>query len=349
MSSGVVGLWLNEVPDAILNDDDSLRELSEVILQGFRAQKMAVADNALLITMEKDNSLPPEFIGSVAQDLKGFLMKKRVPKGDMDAITLSSYDDADKWNSIREQIIEAVDERAQAESWNNKPLEEWSLEDILQWLKDKNLWQYCDSFKENDIDGPNLLELNETDLRDLGITSIGHRKVFMRHLKEAKNFTYPAQEEELPKFEEPLQGNKEFAESPYRSVMVRGLPKSLLQDEDTLFDIENLVFSVYSMENFEARPDGILVTFESAITSTDCDNLHVKFMEVLKSLMMDTQLQGGLTIDLWDNGKIVPRPGSRNSSPKRPHNVPEPEEKKAPPPPPKTNYWKELDKAHNEW
>jgi len=342
MSSGVVGLWLNDVPDAILNDDSSLRELSEVILQGFRAQKMAVADNALLITMEKDNSLPPEFIGSVAQDLKRFLIKKRVSKGDMDAITLSSYDDADKWNSIKEQIIEAVDERAR--SWNNKPLEDWSQEDTLQWLNDNNLSKYCSSFKENDIDGSSMLELNETDLKDLGITSIGHRKVFMRHLNEAKNFTYPAavREEELPKYDEPLQGNKESAESPYKSVIVRGLPASLLQDEDTLFDIENLVFSVYSMENFEARPDGILVTFESAVTLTDCDNLRVKFIEVLKSLMMDTQLQGRLTIDLWDNGKIVPRPGSLKPSPKRPTKAPEPEEIKAPPPPPRTDYWKEF-------
>merc|ERR1719193_1793801 len=269
---------------------------------------------------------------------------KRVPKGDMDAITLSSYDDADKWNSIKEQIIEAVDERAQEDTWNNKPLEEWSQEDTLQWLEDKNLTKYCLAFKENDIDGPNLLELNEADLKDLGITSIGHRKVFMRHLNEAKNFTYPApaQEEELPKYDEPLQGKKESAESPYRSVMVRGLPKSLLEDDDTLFDIENLVFSGHSMKNFEASSDGILVTFESAITLTDCDKLNVKFMEVLKSLMMDTQLQGGLTIDLWDNGKIVPRPGSQKSSPKRPTKAPEPEEIKAPPPPPTTDYSKEF-------
>jgi len=346
MSSGVVGLWLNDVPDAILNDDHSLRELSEVILQGFRAQKMAVADNALLITMEKDNCLPQEFIGSVAQDLKGFLIKKRIPQAEMDAITLSSYDDADKWKSIKEQIIAAVDDRPQDEGWDNKQLEDWTLEDILQWLTDKNLRQYCQSFKENDIDGPNLLELNESDLRDLGIVSIGHRKVFMRHLNEAKSFKYP--EDEPQEFYDSFQANKvqsdvrEPETSPYKSVMVRGLPKSLLQDEDTLFDIENLVFSVYSMDTFEARADGILVTFESPITTKDCDDLKVKFMEVLKSLMMDGQLQGGLTIDLWEDGKIVPRPGAEMPSPKRPEIQPEDEVKAPPPPPPTTNYFKEF-------
>merc|ERR1719187_3158196 len=65
-------------------------------------------------------------------------------------------------------------------------------------------------------------------------------------------------------------------------------------------------------------------------------------MGVLKSLMMDTQLQGGLTIDLWHNGKIVQRPGTQKSSPIRPNKAPEPEEIKAPPPPPTTNYWKEF-------
>jgi hypothetical protein len=351
MASGVVGLWLNDVPDAILNDDHSLRELSEVILQGYRAQKMAVADNALLITMEKDNCLPQEFIGSVAQDLKGFLIKKRIPQAEMDAITLSSYDDADKWKSIKEQIIAAVDDRP-LEGWDNKPLEEWGQEDIIQWLTDKNLRQYCQSFKENDIDGPNLLELNESDLRDLGIVSIGHRKVFMRHLNEAKNFKYPEDEppeEYIGNFQDTTAQNdvREPEASPYKSVMVRGLPKSLLQDEDTLFDIENLVFSVYSMDTFEARADGILVTFESPITTKDCDDLKVKFMEVLKSLMMDGQLQGGLTIDLWENGKIVPRPGSEISVPKstefiRPVVEPEDEVKAPPPPPPTTNYFKEF-------
>merc|ERR1711920_987846 len=65
-------------------------------------------------------------------------------------------------------------------------------------------------------------------------------------------------------------------------------------------------------------------------------------MGVLKSLMMDTQLKGGLTIDLWHNGKIVTRPGAQKPSPKRPTKAPEPEEIKAPPPPPTTNYWKEF-------
>jgi len=352
MSNGVVGLWLNDVPDAILNDDNSLRELSEVILQGYRAQKMVVADSALLITMEKENRLPQKCIGRVAQDLKNFLTKKHIPSAEMDAITLSSYDDHEKWETIKEQITAVVDERAQ-QNWDNKPLEHWTLDDILQWLKDNNLEQYCASFKENDIDGQNMQELNESDLRDLGIRSIGHRKQFMRLLVEARKITYDVNED-ASAYDESFQEKKIQNESSrdisskeqlYKCVMVRGLPHSLLQDEDTMFDIENLVFSVYSSDKFEPTEDGILVTFETALTSTELEELKDKFMAVLKSLMLDTQLQGGLTIDLWEDGKDYgPRPESRPIVSTNQHVVEAPtvEEVKAPPPPTTTNYWKEF-------
>jgi len=353
MSNRVVGLWLNDVPDDILNNDDSLRELSEVILQGFRAQKMVVADNALLITMEKENRLPQKYIGNVAQDLKNFLIRKKIPKAKMDSITLSSYDDLEKWESIKDQITASVDARAL--NWDQKPLEVWTSEDILQWLKDKDLEQYIKSFKENDIDGQNLLELNEGDLRDLGIKSIGHRKAFMRNLVEAKNLTYET-EDDAP--EESFQESKAQSEiiqpelskePPLKCVMARGLSKTLLQDEDALFDIENLVFSPYSLDTFEPRADGILVTFETAPAAEELEEMKETFLGVLKSLMLDSQLQRPLTIDLCDeNGKI---PGSDNVKPveqKIPESLPltieEPvvEEAKVPPPVSTINYWNDF-------
>jgi hypothetical protein len=38
-----------------------------------------------------------------------------------------------------------------------------------------------DNFNENHITGKNILELNETELKDdLNMTPLGHRKVFMK-------------------------------------------------------------------------------------------------------------------------------------------------------------------------
>jgi len=349
MTNLVVGLWLNFVPDEVLNDDNSLRELSEVILQGYRAQKMVVADNALLITMDKNSPLPKTVIGNVAQDLKSFLVKKKIPQTQMDSITLSSYDDSEKWEAIKEQITAAVDERAL--NWDQKPLEIWTLDDILQWLADKGMEKYIDSFRENDIDGENLLELNESDLRDLGIKSIGHRKLFMRHLTEARNIVFEDEEDE-PVDAEPFQESKDESgvvqpestkEPALKCVMVHGLPSSLLQDEDTLFDLENLVFSVYPLDVFQPRKDGILVRFDSALMPAEVDEMKNKFTDVLKSLMFDAQVRDSVKIDLCDdNGKI---PGTGNVRTNKKVKELEVDDGKAPtvPTPPATiNYWQDF-------
>jgi len=345
MSKAVVGLWLNDVPDEILNDDNSLRALSDVILQGYRAQKMVVADNALLITMEEDRRLPQKLISNVAQDLKSFLTKKKVPQTKMDMITLSSYDDSEKWESIKEQITAAVDERAL--NWDQKPLEVWTLDDILQWLKDKNLEQYVESFRENDIDGQNMLELNESDLKDLGLKSIGHRKAFMRHLVEAKNLAFEDPEESFQESKVPSEiiQAESTKEPALRCVMVRGLSQTLLQDEDSLFDIENLVFSPYSLESFTPRADGILVKFETPLATADIEEMKEMFLGVMKSLMLDPQLQHRLTIDLCDETGKIPGAESDNAMlVNQASGEAVVEEEKAPPAPVTItiNYWNDF-------
>jgi len=337
-----------------MNNDDSLRELSAVILQGYRAQKMVVAGSALLITMMKENRLPQTELKSVAHDLKIFLDKKRIPKEEVNAITLTSYDDIVKWENIKEQITVAVDTSRQ-EGWDSKPLEQWSVENTLLWLKDNKLSQYCRAFKENDMDGQTMMELNEADLRDLGIKSIGHRKTFMRHLAAAKKFTDTAEEvvsddaTPPPPYQNASNNVGEFekpAEQGYNSVIVRGLPDSLLEDEDTLFDIENLAFTGFSLDSFKPTHEGIVVTFEKPLTLLEKDDVKEKFQEVMKRLMLDSQVKRPLTFDFWEDGKIIElRSESVNVEDEKPKTIKEEfvEEKAPPTPPPqRMNYWKEF-------
>merc|ERR1719193_2905940 len=303
--------------------------------------------------MMKDNGLPRSILQSVASDLKRFCEEKRIPDQEVNAITLSSYDDVQKWETIKEEITAALDHNRQ-ESWDSKPLVEWNVEDTLRWLKDKKLSQYCTAFKENDMDGQNMLELNEIDLRDLGIRSIGHRKTFMRNLTEAKKFT-PRLEEvtEVPKppqvesVEDQSGHRDQPKEYAYKSIIVRGLPESLLNDEDTLFDIENLAFSGFALESFNPTEDGIIVTFENSLTIAKKEEVRDKFVEVMQSLTLDSQLKGPLVFDFWDDGKIVELPADIPIlGDEKPRKVEKefPERKVAtPPPPPKrTNYWKEF-------
>ena len=48
--------------------------------------------------------------------------------------------------------------------------------DIADWLRGLGLEQYGDAFRENAIDAEVLRELTADDLRELGITPIGHRR-----------------------------------------------------------------------------------------------------------------------------------------------------------------------------
>lgn len=48
--------------------------------------------------------------------------------------------------------------------------------DIGNWLRGLGLVQYEPAFHDNDVDAEVLLRLTADDLRELGVTSIGHRR-----------------------------------------------------------------------------------------------------------------------------------------------------------------------------
>jgi SAM domain (Sterile alpha motif) len=51
--------------------------------------------------------------------------------------------------------------------------------DIGGWLRGLGLEQYWPAFRENDINDEVLLRLMAEDLRELGVASIGHRRVLL--------------------------------------------------------------------------------------------------------------------------------------------------------------------------
>src|SRR6516162_943759 len=48
--------------------------------------------------------------------------------------------------------------------------------DVTDWLRGLGLEQYAPAFRDNDIDDEVLCQLSGEDLRELGVTSIGHRR-----------------------------------------------------------------------------------------------------------------------------------------------------------------------------
>jgi class 3 adenylate cyclase len=48
--------------------------------------------------------------------------------------------------------------------------------EVGAWLRSLGLGQYAPAFRANDIDAATLLRLTTVDLKDLGVTSVGHRR-----------------------------------------------------------------------------------------------------------------------------------------------------------------------------
>ena len=56
-----------------------------------------------------------------------------------------------------------------------KPFMEWSCAEVCSWLEHLSLGQYKETFVSNEIEGKHLPELSKDELKELGVTKLGHR------------------------------------------------------------------------------------------------------------------------------------------------------------------------------
>uniref|UniRef100_A0A452UFB7 Diacylglycerol kinase n=1 Tax=Ursus maritimus TaxID=29073 RepID=A0A452UFB7_URSMA len=69
----------------------------------------------------------------------------------------------------------------------------WGTEEVAAWLEHLSLCEYKDIFTRHDIRGSELLHLERRDLKDLGVTKVGHMKRILCGIKELSRST-PATE-----------------------------------------------------------------------------------------------------------------------------------------------------------
>ncbi|XP_076269498.1 diacylglycerol kinase eta isoform X2 [Rhynchophorus ferrugineus] len=60
----------------------------------------------------------------------------------------------------------------------------WGTQEVATWLETLQLSEYIDSFEKNDIRGRELLSLARRDLKDLGVTKVGHVKRILQAIKD---------------------------------------------------------------------------------------------------------------------------------------------------------------------
>jgi hypothetical protein len=60
------------------------------------------------------------------------------------------------------------------------------MQQIADWLRKLDLGQYAQRFAENDINFAILADLTDQDLKEMGVTSLGHRRQLLRAITELK-------------------------------------------------------------------------------------------------------------------------------------------------------------------
>eukprot|EP00049_Salpingoeca_infusionum_P024160 m.15021 g.15021 ORF g.15021 m.15021 type:complete len:766 (+) comp6484_c0_seq1:258-2555(+) len=70
---------------------------------------------------------------------------------------------------------------------DNIPSKSWTVDKVFAWISilPDGLQRYADVFRDNHVNGRILLQLTDTELRnDLGMTSFGHRRMFLNHVRD---------------------------------------------------------------------------------------------------------------------------------------------------------------------
>uniref|UniRef100_A0A4W4EII5 Neurabin-1 n=1 Tax=Electrophorus electricus TaxID=8005 RepID=A0A4W4EII5_ELEEL len=85
--------------------------------------------------------------------------------------------------------IQTLDEPApvvKTHFWQNRPLSEWTNQQVCHWLMGMNMDQYIVGFKAKGVDGKHLMDLDSSKLKDLGVTSHRDRSTIKRKLRDMK-------------------------------------------------------------------------------------------------------------------------------------------------------------------
>ncbi|KTG36991.1 hypothetical protein cypCar_00009898 [Cyprinus carpio] len=70
--------------------------------------------------------------------------------------------------------------------WQNRPVSDWTSQQVCHWLMGMNMDQYTPEFSTQAIDGQQLLNLDSDRLKALGVSSQNDRVTIKKKLKEMK-------------------------------------------------------------------------------------------------------------------------------------------------------------------
>lgn len=66
----------------------------------------------------------------------------------------------------------------------------WGVQEVCTWLENLQLGEYADKFVSHDIRGRELLTLARRDLKELGISKVGHVKRILQAINDLNNWVW---------------------------------------------------------------------------------------------------------------------------------------------------------------
>ncbi|XP_026060153.1 neurabin-1 isoform X1 [Carassius auratus] len=86
--------------------------------------------------------------------------------------------------------------------WQNRPLAEWTNQQVCHWLMGMNMEQYIAEFTAKGVDGQHLLCMDSSKLKELGISSQRDRSTIKRRLKDMKKAQEKLEKQQVKKEKE---------------------------------------------------------------------------------------------------------------------------------------------------
>ncbi|XP_050797647.1 neurabin-1 isoform X4 [Gopherus flavomarginatus] len=114
-------------------------------------------------------------------DLSGLGAEPK-PPGFSHSLALSSDESLDM---IDDEILDDGQSPKHSQC-QNRAIQEWSIQQVSQWLMSLNFEQYVSEFTAQNINGEHLLQLDGSKLKTLGMTSSQDRAIIKKKLKEMK-------------------------------------------------------------------------------------------------------------------------------------------------------------------
>jgi len=138
--------------------------------------------------------------------------------------------------------------------------------DIGKWLADLGLPQYEPAFRDNDIDAGLLAELTSEDLKDIGVTSVGHRRKMLGAIALLHQPTVPVQTDpDLPTSNPQNSDTGETSDAERRHLTVMFVDLVGSTEMATRMDAEDMRDVITSYQNTVAgvasRYEGFVAKF----------------------------------------------------------------------------------------